>query len=261
MTRRVRRQYQIHGAIEQQANVRTSPMKDTPIAAGLVTLLLCSSSALAGWKGEAEAGFTSTRGNTETTNIYANVEAQNELAKWRHNARANALYNAQDNSTDAERYIAYWESDRKLSERTWIFGAARYQNDRFSSIEQQFSITGGWGKRFIDRERQKFESTFGAGNKWFREQDSNDTDTEVIARYTGDYKLKTSANSNFRQQLLIEAGESNTFTESITSFTANINKKLATKITYNLQNNTNVPAGSKKTDTVTAVTLVYNIGS
>lgn len=236
-------------------------MKDTPIAAGLAGLLLLSSSAFAGWKGDAEAGFTSTRGNTETTNIYANIQAQNELAKWRHNARANILYNAQSGSTDAERYIAAWESDRKLSERTWVFGAARYQNDRLSSIEQQFSVTGGWGKRFIDRERQTFESTFGAGFKWFQEQDSNDTDSEGILRYTGDYKLKTTANSNFGQYLLIEAGESNTFIESITSFTANINKKLATKITYNLQHNTNVPASSYNTDTVTAVTLVYNIGS
>lgn len=236
-------------------------MKDRSIAAGLAPLLLFSSNVAAAWKGEAEAGFTSTRGNTETTNIYGNVEAENDLVNWRHKARGNILFNSRDGNTDAERYIAAWESDRKLSQRTWIFGAARYQNDRFSAIEQQFSVTGGWGKRFIDTERQTFESTFGGGFKWFREQDSDNTDTEVIARYTGDYKLKTTANSSFGQYLLIEAGESNTFLESISSFTANISKKLATKITYNLQYNTDVPPDSYNTDTVTAVTLVYNIGS
>jgi putative salt-induced outer membrane protein len=232
-----------------------------PWIAVLLGALLLPGAVGAEWKGGAEAGFTSTTGNTESTNLYGKVELENELAKWRHKARADALYNEEDNDTTAERYIAAWESDRKLSERDWVFGAARWQKDRFASIEEQLSITGGWGRRFIKTERQSFESTFGAGYKWFEEQDSDDRESEAILRYTGDYKLKTTANSDFRQQLLIEAGESNTFIESITGFTANINRKLATRISYNVQHNTDVPEDSEKTDTVTAITLVYNIGN
>jgi putative salt-induced outer membrane protein len=235
-------------------------MRNTWIAATLLALLL-PGAAGAEWEGGAEAGFTRATGNTDTTNLYGKIELEDELAKWRHKLRADALYNDEDGDTTTERYIAAWESDRKLTERDWVFGAARWQKDRFSSITEQFSITGGWGRRFIQSERQSFESTFGAGYKWFEEQDSDDTESEAILRYTGDYKLKTTANSNFRQQLLIEAGDSNTFVESITAFTANINKKLATRISYNVQHNTDVPPDTEKTDTVTAITLVYNIGS
>jgi len=57
----------------------------------------------------------------------------------------------------------------------------------------------------------------------------------------------------------VDVGEDTTVTKSVTALTAQINGSLATKITYTIKNTSDVPTDDiEKTDTETAVTLVYS---
>lgn len=228
------------------------------ISSALALTLCLASSGAAAWEGDAEAGISTTTGNSETENLLLKISAKDEREKWRHKARADALRNKDQDQVSAERYVAEWESDYKIDQRDYVFGAARWSHDRFSAIERQYSIAGGYGRRFIDSERQTFDASIGVGYKRFREQGAADEEDDAILRLSGDYQLETTENSDFRQRLLIEAGDLNTYIESISDFTAKVNRKLATRLSYSILHNTDVSPGTENTDTISSVTLVYS---
>jgi len=61
-----------------------------------------------------------------------------------------------------------------------------------------------------------------------------------------------------KEELSVEGGSDNTYTESITELKLRINAALAMEVTFSVKDNSDVPAGIKNTDTATAVTLVYD---
>jgi putative salt-induced outer membrane protein len=67
-----------------------------------------------------------------------------------------------------------------------------------------------------------------------------------------------SKNAQFRQSITIESGKSNTLTESITSVTSTLVGNLGMSLRLDITRNSDVPVGTKNTDTVTSVNLVYN---
>ena len=61
----------------------------------------------------------------------------------------------------------------------------------------------------------------------------------------------------FDQTFRVEVGSDNTFSESVTSITARLIGALNLVASYTIRNNSDVPLGTEKTDTRTAVSLEY----
>jgi putative salt-induced outer membrane protein len=97
----------------------------------------------------------------------------------------------------------------------------------------------------------------GPGMRFYK-PDNGDSQDEGILTLAGKYWWDITDNSKFSQDLFIDIGEEYTETKSVTGIQANINKTLALKFTYTIRNKDKVPAGTEKTDTETAMTLVYN---
>jgi putative salt-induced outer membrane protein len=55
----------------------------------------------------------------------------------------------------------------------------------------------------------------------------------------------------------LEVGGDNTFSESVTSITARLIGALNLVASYTIRNNSDVPVGTEKTDTRTAISLEY----
>ena len=60
------------------------------------------------------------------------------------------------------------------------------------------------------------------------------------------------------QSLGIESGSKNTYTETVSSLSADVWTNLAIVLSYTIKRNSDVPAGSVKKDTFTAVSLKYS---
>ncbi|MEY8205928.1 MAG: DUF481 domain-containing protein [Bermanella sp.] len=73
----------------------------------------------------------------------------------------------------------------------------------------------------------------------------------------GKYFLSLSENSDFQQSLLADIGEDTTITKSITSLKAQINGRLAMKMSLTLKHTSDVPDDVDNTDAETSITLVY----
>jgi putative salt-induced outer membrane protein len=94
----------------------------------------------------------------------------------------------------------------------------------------------------------------------FRQADLRDgtTEDESIVRLGVNYEWLLSDTAKFNQVFAIESGSDNTHTESISSLSADVWTNLALVLSYAIKRNSDVPFGTKKQDTFTAISLEYS---
>lgn len=209
------------------------------------------------WSLSAELGAVIVRGNSDTDSYNAKLGVGYEVHRWRHRAQLEALGASDDGATTAERYLAGHKSDYKLSERDYLFGALRWEKDRFSGYEYQISEALGYGRRLILTERHRLDAEIGPGARQSKVE-GEDQENELIGRLGVAYRWSLSETSAFSEDLIVQSGESNTQTESVTALKLKINSRLAMKLSYTVKHNSDVPPEADKTDTTTAITLVYD---
>src|SRR5687768_16814423 len=108
-------------------NARRSTMARFPAALATAGLMTCATAQGGDWLGKTEAGWVMARGNTDTDSANAKVDIAYELEQWKHSLYAAGLYGTNNEIKSAERWEARLQSDYKLTERTFVFGALRYE--------------------------------------------------------------------------------------------------------------------------------------
>ena len=235
----------------------------------LTGLLLLTSSAYAQdddaeaavdpWDGSGEFGFVNTTGNTETVALNMKLNFVRTGRRWRHRFTGTALNTSEDGATDNERYTVEIQSDRKLQEKSWLFGAFRWDADKFGSYDPQVSLTAGYGYMLMKSEKHELKGEIGAGYKKLTETDSGLSTSEAIARFLVDDWWQMFKTTKWTNRLLVEAGSSNTFTQFNTGLAVAMTDKFAVKLGFEARNNTKIPPGdTEHTDTISSVNLVYN---
>jgi putative salt-induced outer membrane protein len=210
-----------------------------------------------GWSGFGELGAVMTTGNTRSQTVNAKTRVRYEEESWRHTLQLEALKRSEEDATTAERYLGNFKSDWKFSERSYLFGVLRYENDRFSGYDYKASAAVGYGRRLIDTDRTRLDAEAGVGYRQSRLEDG-ERDEDAIVRWALFFERRIGEGARFGQDLLIQAGDDNTEAESVTSLTAAINDRLAMRLSHTIKHNTEVVEDRRKTDTITAVSLVYN---
>ncbi|NOX76911.1 MAG: DUF481 domain-containing protein [Gammaproteobacteria bacterium] len=209
------------------------------------------------WKGDIELGIVTTTGNTETKTINAKAKAKTEREKWRHAVFIESLNSSNQGNTTAKRYVVNGQSDYKFSEHNYFFAMVNYEDDSFSGFDYRLSEALGYGRRVMDGAAVTLDLEIGPGARQSK-LDSGGSSNEYTLRGAAKLAWKVSDTSMFTEDLSSDVGEDVTITKSVTALTAQVNGSLATKITYTIKNTSDVPAGIEKTDTETAVTLVYS---
>jgi len=213
------------------------------------------------WEGAGEFGFVSTSGNTDSTAMNLKLNFIRTGERWRHRFTGTALMTSENGVEDNERYTMEVQSDRKLSEKSWLFGAFRWDADKFGSYDPQLSLTAGYGRQLMKSEKHELKGEIGAGYRKLEERVSGNSSSEFIGRFLLDDSWQVFTTTLWTNRLLVEAGSSNTFTQFNTGLAIAMNSKLAVKLGYEVRHNTDVPddiADSENTDTITSVNLVYN---
>ena len=208
------------------------------------------------WAGKATLGYLATSGNTDNTSLNAGFEVSYTKNKWLHGFRAAAINSTDDDVTTAEAYEAGWKSERSFSESNYMFGQLNWRKDRFSGYDTQFSQTVGYGRRLIDTEKHKLNAEIGAGARQSDLADGTD-ESETIARGALNYAWQISDSAAFSQTLAVESGSENTYTEAVSKLSASLVGNLALVASYTVKSNSDVPIGTEKTDTFTALSLEY----
>lgn len=210
-----------------------------------------------GWKGKGEAGIVFARGNTDADTINLKLAMSDEIERWKHSLEMAALRATNGGVKSADRYMAGWQSDYKLSARTFAFGALRYEKDRFSAFDYQASASTGLGYKLFDTDRIKLSAQAGAGYRRLKNSVSGDTSGDAVFVAGMDYENKLTASTKVVDKFHAESGSDNTLLANFLGIEVKMSDALALAVGYDVRDNTKVPPGVKKLDTVSTVNLVY----
>ena len=210
------------------------------------------------WKGVGEFGYTSTSGNSDSENLNASLGVSREIEKWKHSASLRAIQAESEGETSADSLVFKGRSEYGFGEKSYAFGKLRYEDDEFSGYDYQTSVSFGVGSRFIDNDKHLLDASAGLGYRTIKNSATKDTEDEAIVTTDLIYEYRISETATFRETILIESGDKNTYSESDTSLTARIAGNLAAKISYLVKRNSEVPPDTDKTDEITTISLVYN---
>jgi putative salt-induced outer membrane protein len=207
--------------------------------------------------GSVALGYLSTSGNTDSTNGNAAFEVSWDLAgPWKHDWAALAINARTNGVTTAEAYAAGYKAQRELTAASYLFASGDWRQDRFSGYDKQVTEAVGYGRKLIDDARQLLAVEGGIGAKQSDLITGQELD-EGIIRGGLEYLLRISENSEFNQELLIEQGDDNRYTESTSALKTRIVGDLALVLSFVIKNNSDVPFGIEKTDRFTAVSLEF----
>lgn len=234
------------------------------------TLVLCAPAAQADWSGQGEAGFVMARGNADTDTGNLKLSVAMKGRHWNHAANAGALYGMNNQITSSDRWDVRWQSDYRLDGKPFVFGAARYEQDRFNGFQFQATLTLGAGYQFVDTDRVKLSTSLGAGyRRLLPQQLVRDPLGNVIDRIEGEETSDTVANASLNYQhqitsnttiinkLVVESGQDNTFAQNDFSLQVAMTQKIALGLGYGVRHNTKPPLTLGKTDQLTTANLVY----
>lgn len=218
------------------------------------------------WSGELSAGSTVTTGNSESSTINAKGELVYQSKIWRNTFNGNAIRTettdpvTDDDVVTAERYLAGNKTDFNFTERDYAFLALEFEKDLVGPTRERTSETAGYGRKVLTGPAHLLEAELGAGARQTEEQGTLEKNNDFIGRGRVAYKWNFSETSYFGETVKVESGDSNTTTESVSELRVSLIGKLFALGSYTVRTNSDVPAGTKKTDTVTALSLGWTFG-
>jgi putative salt-induced outer membrane protein YdiY len=202
-------------------------------------------------------GYVGTTGNTDTTTLNTEVLLTLRTENWVHNAKFQGLGAQENDVTKAERYYLEDKSDYALDDDQYLFGKGSYTDDRFSGFEYQATVAAGYGRYLVRREGLNVQAFGGLG---YRENDiiGMGSQGEGIITLGENVAWTISENAALTHSFTSDIGEELTVSRFEIGLETNIVGSITTKIAFQARNTSEVPAGNKKTDTMTSVSLVYN---
>lgn len=242
------------------------------LASGAATAKDDAAGPPAGWTGTGELGFALARGNARSESLNARLVFGRETESWKHAWHAKAMRAKGETSgdfdgdgveetryeTSANRYELGASSAYKFGERSHLSGSGRYENDDFAPYDYQATAALSYGHRLVDSERTTLLGEVGPGYRRARDAETGVVESDAIVRGLLDFSHQLTENTVLANVLLVEAGSDNTFAQNDFGVSVAMNESLALKAGLQLRHNTDVSPGTRKTDTLSTINLVYS---
>tara|TARA_R100001129_G_C5312781_1_gene245626 strand:- start:26 stop:973 length:948 start_codon:yes stop_codon:yes gene_type:complete len=218
------------------------------------------------WSGEGELGAFQSSGNTESVGVAAALRLDREGIDWTHSIRSRADYQRQNGSTSREQFAASYEPRWQFDENIFAYGLAQYERDRIQGFSSRYSVSGGLGYRVIDNPKLKLSLKAGPA---YRVTDFTDgTSADRLAGLVGldfDWQMLDRLKLTQDVEALAETGGeatlifdgANTTINLVTGLDFRVSNRLRSRLSYKVEYDSNPPAGSEGTDTLTRATLIY----
>ncbi len=212
------------------------------------------------WSGSLAAGYVRTSGNSDSTSLSAKFALNYTGVTWGNQFAASALDGSKDRLTTDERYSLADKVTYNLSPKDYLFGNGTYDNDRFAGVAERYVLAAGYGRHVFATPTQTLDLEAGAGFNRTRNQGTNAFTSRPVATLGGKYVWKISDTAQFTQTLRTEYASNNIFLDPLSELKLTVIGNLFATLDYEIQYNTEAPAGTQHTDTITTVNLGYNFG-
>lgn len=229
-------------------------------------LLLCAVAPLATaqeWSGKGEAGIALASGNTDSKTARAKVAVNRKAESWETMLGLAGLYVRNSGETTARRWEVSSQARYNVSPKTFVFGAGRYEEDKFSGFDYQAVINTGLGHKFLDSDTTKLSSQVGVGFKFLEAIPGADPADEHDGTMVGvagvDFSHKLTDTTTVFNRFELEYTDDNTFLQNEVGVTVKVSDRMALSLAYAVRRNSNPPDTFRKTDTLSTVSLVYEV--
>ncbi|GHB20407.1 DUF481 domain-containing protein [Salinicola rhizosphaerae] len=210
------------------------------------------------FSGSAELGYTRLTGNTNTQTLLAKGRLTWLTGRFTHTFRAETRSVQDNDSTTSEQYLAAARERYELADDNYLFGFGRWERDRFSGYDWQFTTIGGYGRQLLTGPTHVLSAEVGPGYR-HDEYAAGGSDDLPLGYTALDYTFNISDDISFDQELSAEATHINVTTRSLSSITSQFNSHLAMRVSYDIKSNTHPPPETDaRTDTTTSVSLLYS---
>ncbi len=205
---------------------------------------------------EIELGAILTSGNTEERNVAYGVTVDWVRNGWEYQVTSDGLRNSRNGTTTAQRFYHVARSRREMSATSYFVVRGAYEDDRFNGYDYQTDITASYGRSWLNNiDNMSLDTDIGPG---YRVSESDEANlSELIMRVAGEYEWGVSETANFYQNVALEYGQDSNIYRTETGVESEVMENISLRFSINIRYQTEVPDDRKKTDTQTAVTLVW----
>lgn len=226
---------------------------------GCLSLALAAASlpAHADWQGKGELGFVLARGNTEATTLNAKTDLTKTIDRWTHGVGFSVLKATTNGVDSANRYELHGQSNFALSDRSYVYGNLRYEDDAFSPFTYQALAGAGWGYKILDGESTKLSTEIGAGYRMLERRLDGESQGDAVARGAVNFEHAFNAATKIYDKFRVESGSSNTQVENSLGVQVKMSDRLALGVDYTVRHNSNVTGTAKKLDQLTTANVVF----
>ena len=144
-----------------------------------------------GWAGSASAGLAMTSGNSDTSSVNSAYELKRDtggLLVFKSNGLL--VWGKSEGVLTSDRLGLDGRLERKLSERTSLFGQTQYLRDSFKSIDYLIAPTVGLTRLLVKNDRTELGVDGGVGSVWEKNPGRDaDLDGAVIAGQKFTHKI------------------------------------------------------------------------
>lgn len=248
-------------------------MRTASRSAALLAAVVLATPALAvePWSGDVGVGYLATSGNSESSSVNGKFELVYTAKRWRNTLNGAATQSAQEDEAtgetrrSAERYTAGDKADFNFTERDYAFVAFEWEKDLVGPIRERMSETAGYGRKVLTGPEHTLELELGAGVRQTETQVTPEapvavTSDDAIGRGRLAYRWAFTENNHFAETIKVESGESNTLSESVSELKLQVVGALFALASFTVRQNSDVPPGTEKTDTIASFSLGWTFG-
>ncbi|MET4895913.1 DUF481 domain-containing protein [Sphingomonadaceae bacterium jetA1] len=209
------------------------------------------------WHGRVELGGFVATGNSPNIGATGVVDLTREGLQWRHKLHFQGDYQESLNVTNREHFVASYEPNYKISANSYIYGAAQYESDRFLGYFNRYSASAGAGYSAIRKPTMTLDIELGPA---FRQTEFTDARIESALAARGNlnfvWKLTPAISLSQTGSAYLQRFNSTVSTNS--ALNAKVFGPLSASLSYNVQYESEPPAGRRTTDTISRASVVYS---
>jgi putative salt-induced outer membrane protein len=209
------------------------------------------------WTGKAELGAFLTTGNAHTSGVNAALHLTREGLAWRQKFTAIVDYERSLGVTTRAHYLAAFEPNYKLDDRTYVYGQAQYESDRTLGYDDRLAASVGAGYSALKTPAITLNVELGPAYRRTGFTDGTEQNS-LAARGSVDLKWKLLAGLSVTETTSGYLERYNSTLSSATAVNAKLVGPLSAQLSYNVQYESQPPAGSATTDTPRRASLVYS---
>ncbi len=210
-----------------------------------------------GLSGKVNVGGSLATGNTDTTHLDAEMRARFKAGRLEDNYRLLFEFADANGTATAQRILGSIESRFDVRDSLFVFGFLQYDDDQFSGYKYEIEGAIGAGYKVIDQSNMRFLVQAGTGYRFSEISVLGINEDEFVIRGSAEFEYDISEATSLSNVSIVTWDSSRTKLENTIAVTSELFADLSSRMSFNVRYNSDPPALTRKTDTLSKISLVY----